>query len=71
MFKSHLLHRKGAARFRNLDYSERRGYIKGVVRSLIHDPGRGAPLARITFRNPYKYGLSRELFVACEGMHTG
>ena len=33
-------------------YSERNGYVKGVVREIIHDSGRGAPLARVTFRNP-------------------
>jgi large subunit ribosomal protein L8e len=28
--------------------------VKGVVREIIHDPGRGAPLARVQFRHPYK-----------------
>jgi ribosomal protein L2 len=25
--------------------------IRGVVREIIHDPGRGAPLARVAFRH--------------------
>lgn len=46
IFVSHTHKRKGAARFRSLDFSERNGYIKGVVTEIIHDPGRGAPLAK-------------------------
>merc|ERR1712107_58985 len=37
----------------------------------IHDPGRGAPLAVVHFRDPYHYKIKKELFVACEGMYTG
>lgn len=44
---------------------------QGVVRDIIHDPGRGAPLARVVFRDPYRYKLRKELFVATEGMYTG
>ncbi len=55
VFKSHNKHRKGAAKYRSLDYAERHGYIKGLVKEIIHDPGRGAPLARVEFRHPYKY----------------
>ena len=36
---------EGPARFRSLDFGERNGYLKGVVTDVIHDPGRGAPLA--------------------------
>eukprot|EP00112_Aurelia_sp_Birch-Aquarium-sp1_P006839 Seg1748.1 transcript_id=Seg1748.1/GoldUCD/mRNA.D3Y31 product="60S ribosomal protein L8" pseudo=true protein_id=Seg1748.1/GoldUCD/D3Y31 len=71
IFKSHTKHRKGAAKLRALDYSERHGYLKGVVKDIIHDPGRGAPLAVVVFRDPYKYKLRKELFIATEGMHTG
>eukprot|EP01129_Flabellula_baltica_P017598 TRINITY_DN97_c0_g1_i1.p1 TRINITY_DN97_c0_g1~~TRINITY_DN97_c0_g1_i1.p1 ORF type:complete len:268 (-),score=58.32 TRINITY_DN97_c0_g1_i1:79-882(-) len=71
IFKSHTHHRKGAAKMRALDFAERKGYIKGVVRDIIHDPGRGAPLAKVQFRNPYKYKMDNELFVAVEGLHTG
>ena len=71
IFKSHSKHRKGAAKLRSLDFAERHGYIKGLVKEIIHDPGRGAPLARVQFRDPYKYKLRTETFVAAEGMYTG
>ncbi|KAJ8542953.1 hypothetical protein K7X08_005476 [Anisodus acutangulus] len=71
VFKSHTHHRKGPARFRSLDFGERNGYLKGVITEVIHDPGRGAPLARITFRHPFRYKHQKELFVAAEGMYTG
>ena len=41
VFRSHSHHRKGAVKLRRLDYSERHGYVKGVVKDIIHDPGRG------------------------------
>lgn len=47
MFKSHNTHRKGPAKHRVLDSAERNHYIKGVVSEIIHDPGRGAPLAKV------------------------
>ena len=47
IFKSHNRTRKGAAQLRKLDAAERNGYIKGVVTEIVHDPGRGAPLARV------------------------
>jgi len=71
IFKSHTKHRKGAAKHRTLDFAERHGYVKGVVKEIVHDPGRGAPLARVQFKNPYKYRTDKELFVAAEGMYTG
>lgn len=39
--------------------------------SIIHDPGRGAPLAIVHFRDPYRYKKRKEIFIACEGMYTG
>lgn len=35
VFRSHTKHRKGAPKLRNLDYSEKYGYIKGVVKVII------------------------------------
>jgi len=67
----HFTHRKGAAQHRVYDFSERNGYVKGVIREIIHDPGRGAPLARVVFRHPYKYRHQEALFVAAEGLHSG
>jgi len=71
IFKSHNKHRKGAAKFRINDYGERHGYVKGVVKEIIHDPGRGAPLARVAFRHPYKHGIVKENFIAVEGLYSG
>lgn len=63
--------RKNPAKFRTLDYSERHGYIRGIVKDIIHDPGRGAPLAKVAFRDPYKFRINHETFIANEGMYTG
>jgi len=41
------------------------------VKDIIHDAGRGAPLAQVVFRHPYKYRLQHETFVATEGMFSG
>lgn len=71
IFKAHTKHRKGAAAFRTCDHVERNGYIRGVIREIIHDPGRGAPLAKVEFRDMYRYRRQTETFVAVEGMHTG
>ena len=71
VFKAHTKHRKGAAKLRPVDYAERHGYIRGVVREIVHDPGRGAPLATIDFRDMYSYRHIKQLFIAAEGMHTG
>merc|ERR1711992_473560 len=45
IFTANTKHRKGKPGLRAVDYAERHGYIKGVIRDIIHDPGRGAPLA--------------------------
>jgi len=37
VFRSHTKHRKGPPKLRNLDYSEKYGYIKGVVKVIIFD----------------------------------
>jgi large subunit ribosomal protein L8e len=71
LLAAHTHLRKAPARFRTLDYAERHGYIRGVVKEIIHDPGRGAPLARVTFRDPYQFRLVTETFIANEGMYTG
>merc|ERR1712141_602347 len=71
IFKAVQRTRKGAAKYRSLDFAERRGYIKGVVKDIIHDPGRGAPLCKVQFQDPYKYGKDNEIFVAAEGTSTG
>merc|ERR1719276_50663 len=71
IFSSHSTHRVAPARFRVLDYVERQGYVKGVVKDILHDPGRGAPLAKVVFRDTYRYKQRTEFFIAVEGMYTG
>uniref|UniRef100_A0A8I4A5K6 60S ribosomal protein L8 n=1 Tax=Callithrix jacchus TaxID=9483 RepID=A0A8I4A5K6_CALJA len=71
VFRAHVKHRKGAARLRAVDFAERHGYIKGIVKDIIHDPGRSAPLAKVVFRDPYRFKKRTELFIAAEGIHTG
>jgi large subunit ribosomal protein L8e len=46
-FRSHTVGRKGAAKLRVFDFAERHGYVRGIVKEIIHDPGRGAPLAKV------------------------
>jgi len=41
------------------------------VKDIVHDPGRGAPLAKVAFRDTYRYKQRIEHFVAVEGMYTG
>jgi large subunit ribosomal protein L8e len=63
--------RKGAVKLRAVDYAERQGYIKGLVKKITHEPGRGAPLAEVVFHDPNRYRLKKELMCAVEGVHTG
>jgi len=71
IFKSHVTHRVGAVKLRINDYSERNGYLKGVVKDIIHDSGRGAPVAVVAFRNPYHFRTDKENFISVEGMYSG
>merc|ERR1711937_1031165 len=71
IFTANTSKRQGPAKIRKYDYAERQGYIKGVVKKIVHDSGRGAPLAVVAFRDLYKYRTNKELMVAAEGMYTG
>ena len=71
IFKSHTRLRKGSAKLRNLDFAEKNGFIKGVIKEIVHDSGRGAPLAKVHFHNTRKYKMDKELMIASEGMYTG
>jgi len=71
IFTSHTKHRKGAVKLRPLDYAEKNGYVRGVVREMIHDPGRGAPIVKVQFNNPYKYKKDTYQWTATEGTYTG
>merc|ERR1712050_698695 len=71
IFTSRSKGRKGAAKLRSLDYAERQGFIKGLVKDIVHDPGRGAPLAKVQFKDPYKYRKVTDTMVCPEGICTG
>jgi len=71
IFKSHSRLRKSPVKMRALDYAERKGYIKGVVKDIVHESGRGAPVAKVQYRNPYKFKRDTESQIAIEGMYTG
>ena len=38
---------------------------------MLHDPGRGCPLLKVDFRDPYKYKKQTEYFLAAEGTYSG
>lgn len=40
IFRSHTAHRTAPAKLRALDFAEKNGYIRGVVREIVHDAGR-------------------------------
>merc|ERR1712080_123365 len=63
IFRAHTHHRVAPAKLRALDFAERNGYIRGLVKEIIHDSGRGAPLARVVFRDPYRYKMRTETFI--------
>merc|ERR1711896_67413 len=71
IFKSHNRNRVGAAKLRVLDFGERNGFVKGVVKDIIHDPGRGAPLMKLAFHNARKYKIDKEMMPAVEGFYSG
>ena len=49
--------KKGSVKYRKLAKVEYKGTITGEVRDLVHDPGRGAPVARVLFEDGW--GLVR------------
>nr|XP_039329909.1 60S ribosomal protein L8-like [Saimiri boliviensis boliviensis] len=71
VFCGHVKHGKGATCLRAVDFAEPHGYIKRIVKDFFHDLGRGAPLAKAVFRNPYRFKKRAELFIAAESIHTG
>eukprot|EP01039_Chlorochromonas_danica_P001166 gene1166-1273_t len=71
VFRAHTTARKGAVGFKRQDFAERHGYVKGVVKDIMHDPGRGAPVATIQFKDPYRFKRVNSLVCAAEGMYTG
>jgi ribosomal protein L2 len=47
-FKAHTHLNKAPAQFRALDYAEKNGYIRGIVKEIIHDSGRYVPIAPVS-----------------------
>lgn len=71
VFRAHTHHRKGAAKFRPIDTAEKETQVVGIIKDIIHDPGRGAPLAQLVFKKAAGAGLEKRLVIAPEGVHTG
>ena len=71
VFTSHTGKRIGEMKMHKLDYAEREGYVKGVVKALVHEAGRGAPVAKVQFKNAYTFKKDDILMTAPEGMYTG
>jgi large subunit ribosomal protein L8e len=71
IFTCHQVGRKGAAKYKRADFAERNGYVKGIVKEILHDKGRGAPLARVQYKDAYRFKKINTTVVAPEGMYTG
>lgn len=71
VYRSHVCGRAGAVSFKRYDYAERNGYAKGVVKDIIHDKGRGAPLAKVQFKDAYHFKRVDTLISAVEGLYKG
>mmetsp|Transcript_17440 Transcript_17440/g.18182 ORF Transcript_17440/g.18182 Transcript_17440/m.18182 type:complete len:256 (+) Transcript_17440:31-798(+) len=71
IFKSHSVGRKGAVAYKRADFAERNGYSKGVVTEILHDKGRGAPICRVQFRDPYRFKKITTTLIAPEGLYSG
>mmetsp|Transcript_6613 Transcript_6613/g.9993 ORF Transcript_6613/g.9993 Transcript_6613/m.9993 type:complete len:256 (+) Transcript_6613:62-829(+) len=71
IFRSHTVGRKGACKYKRADFAERNGYAKGIVTEILHDKGRGAPICRVQFKDPYRFKKVTTTLVAPEGLYTG
>ncbi len=66
LFRANTHKRKGAARYRKLSPLDYEGKITARILELLHDPGRGAPVARLL----YEDGVYN-LLVCAEGISVG
>lgn len=71
VFKAHTVGRQGAVSMKKQDFAERHGYVKGVVKAIVHDSGRGAPVAQIQFKDSYRFKKINTLLCAPEGLYSG
>jgi large subunit ribosomal protein L8e len=53
------------------DFAERQGYVKGVVKEIYHERGRGAPVAKVQFKGVYNFKKINTQLCAPEGMYSG
>ncbi|MFB0503213.1 MAG: 50S ribosomal protein L2 [Candidatus Bathyarchaeia archaeon] len=65
-FRASTHKRVAPSRYPNLTKDLREGVIQGQVAELLHDPGRGSPLALIELENDQTYNS-----VVAEGVHEG
>ncbi len=66
VFRASTHKRTTPVRYPNIEKMAADSSVKGVVKSLIHEPGRGAPLASIRLENGEEY-----CSVAVEGLSVG
>eukprot|EP01040_Poterioochromonas_malhamensis_P017085 gene17085-19556_t len=71
VYKAHTTGRKGPVAYKRQDFAERHGYVKGVVKEIRHDSGRGAPVAKVQFKDAYRFKRINTLICAPEGLHSG
>lgn len=71
VFRARSKGRKGPVSMKKYDFAERSGYVKGVVKEILHDPGRGAPVAKVQFKDAYRYKRVTTTVCAPEGMYSG
>ncbi|MHA1259497.1 MAG: 50S ribosomal protein L2 [Candidatus Heimdallarchaeaceae archaeon] len=58
--------KKGSVKYRKVTKDEYTGKITGHVRDIVHDPGRGAPVALVTFEDGLK-----KIILPSEGLRVG
>jgi len=58
--------RKGSIKYRKLAKAEYSSKITGVIKDIVHDPGRGAPIAKVLFEDELK-----KVILASEGVRVG
>ena len=71
IFKSHTNHRVGAAKFRNQDYAEKHGYIKGIVKDSTYMLTPPLSFSTLSFqRVDFDISSSIRSGCACECVHA-
>lgn len=63
--------KKGPAKLRPFDFAEKHDKIRGIIKKIFHESGRGAPMCEVVFKNRIKFGLLKYRWVCVEGLNTG